>query len=116
MNVRKHGKYIVIDRRLKNAKNSPTEAIHALDIAKITHTHTSAYTPEHHTINSSAYTPEHHTINSSAYNPEHQSSSYLPKADETIFNYNNLVEAEVRKRVNEVKIPRNSREARSSNG
>jgi Reverse transcriptase (RNA-dependent DNA polymerase) len=105
--VRKHGRYIAIDRRLTNSINSPTEAIHALDIAKLTKT-----TPNHRTSQETSPQKCHRTSQETSPQKCHRTSQ---EADINMNFYNNLVDAEIKKRVNEVKIPRNSREARNSN-
>jgi hypothetical protein len=173
--VRKYGRLIAADRRLASSPHSPTEAIHALDIAKITYHHTTKHTKElkrienegesestphtsvtkglHRTLQSAHQTAssqhrtrentsahqtrnsQHRTINTSAHQKHnnrhllhHKSSSRQNndirdenrrRKSERIANMktsiiNNLIEAEIQRRANEVKIPKNSREARKS--
>jgi len=77
--VRKHGRYIAIDRRLTNSKSSPTEAIHALDIAKLTKT-----------------TPNHRTSQGTSPHLPHRTSQGPQQQLDMNF-YNNLVDAEIKK-------------------
>jgi hypothetical protein len=110
INIRKYGRLIVADRRLNSSPNSPTEAIHALDIAALTTSNTSPHRT--HTSPHRINTSPHRTRSSTNSTPAQQISKIASLRKSNLIN--NLVEAEIKKRASEVQIPNNSRQARRS--